>query len=164
MKSKKKVPHIEPLSYLQSQETKEFTNSVYKDRATVVFMFSFFDSNQIFAFEKMIFLLKWFERVLLMPKSSTYMNKYCSRDQKKYGSTYPNKIKRFVNANQRDQRNCFHLPRVDCISMKDHSQLRVDLFSRDFCWNYQRKALSSPKENSTVKQNDAPWEVLFRWL
>ena len=54
----KKVPFIEPLSYLKSQETEEFTNTVIKNRVTVVFMFSLLDSNQIFAFEKIIFLLK----------------------------------------------------------------------------------------------------------
>ena len=54
----KKVPLIEPLSYLKSQETEEFTNTVIKNRVTVVFMFSLLDSNRIFAFEKIIFLLK----------------------------------------------------------------------------------------------------------
>ena len=46
------VPLIEPLSYLKSQEAEEFTNTVIKNRVTVVFMFSLLDSNQIFAFEK----------------------------------------------------------------------------------------------------------------
>ena len=52
----KKVPLIEPLSYLKSQKTEEFT--VMKNRVTVVFMFSLLDSNPIFAFEKVFFLLK----------------------------------------------------------------------------------------------------------
>ena len=54
----KRVPLIEPFSYLKSQETEEFTNTVIKNRVTVVFMFSLLDSNRIFAFEKRIFLLK----------------------------------------------------------------------------------------------------------
>ena len=58
MKSKEKVPLIEPLSYLKSQETEEFTNIVIKNRVTVVFMSSLLDSNRIFAFEKDNFFIK----------------------------------------------------------------------------------------------------------
>ena len=37
----KKVPFIEPLSYLKSQDTEEFTNTVIKNRVTVVFLFHY---------------------------------------------------------------------------------------------------------------------------
>ena len=46
----KKVPFVETLTYLKSQETEELTNTV--NRVTVVLMFSLLDSNRIFAIEK----------------------------------------------------------------------------------------------------------------